>query len=180
LAIIKAVKINLENMAISKKILNYLEENKYKYEIVNHKTTYTSWDTAQTEKIKPQEVGKTLVLKGDKDWFLVLLSANRNLDKKKFLKFLNGIEKKNGKKPTKKIDFAKEVWMKKNIKIGKLGSVPPFSGIFKKEIFVDKLFLKNKKIFVSTGEYDCAFRIQTGQFAKKEKIISGDFSMKKN
>jgi prolyl-tRNA editing enzyme YbaK/EbsC (Cys-tRNA(Pro) deacylase) len=166
-------------MAISKKILTYLDNNGYKYEIEAHRKTYTAWDTSQTEKVKPQEVGKTLILKGDRDWSLVLLSANRNLDKKKFLKFLNGIEKKNGQKTTRKIDFAKEAWMKKNIKIGKLGAIPPFSEIFKKEIFVDKLILKSKKILVSTGEYDSAFRIQTSQFLKNEKVISGNFSIRK-
>ena len=167
-------------MAIPKKIIIYLDKSGYKYEIVNHKTTYTAWDTSQTKKVRPQEVGKTLALKGDREWFLVLLSANRNLDKKKFLKFLNGIEKKNGQKLTRKIDFANESWMKKNIKIGKLGAVPPFSEIFKKEIFVDKLLLKNKKIFLSSGEYESSFRIQTSQFVKKEKMILGNFSQKKS
>lgn len=167
-------------MAISKKIISYLDEKGYKYEIVEHRTTYTAWDTAQTEKIKPQEVGKTLILKGDGEWFPVLLSANRNLDKKKFQKFLNQIEKKKGEKMTKKIDFVNESWMKKNIKIGKLGAVPPFSELIKKEIFADNILLKNNKIYLSSGEYELSIKIQTSQFVKKETVIPGNFSCRKN
>ena len=185
-------------MAISKKIIKYLDDNKYKYEIIEHRTTYTAWDTAQTEKVKPQEVGKTLVLKVDNDWTVAVIPSNRNLDKKKLLKLVNAYrksafaptgakamaDKKASKdkekkfKPYKKIEFAKEPWMKKNIP-GKLGATPPFAGILKSEIFVDKLVLKNKKIYLGSGEYDASIRVSASQYMKKENPIIGSFSVKK-
>lgn len=160
---------------ISKKIINYLDENKYKYEIVKHRTTYTAWDTAQTEKVKPQEVAKTLIMKADRDWVAAVLPANRNLDKKELLKLFN----KNSEKSAKKIDFADEKWLKKNIKIGKLGAIPPFKELLKKDVYFDKLLLKNKKLYVSSGEYDASFRILASQFIKIENPIQGKISIKK-
>ena len=79
---------------ISKKVIYYLEKSKYKYEIIKHRTTFTAWDTAQTEKVKPQEVAKTLIIKVDKDWIVAVLPSNKNLNKKDLLKLVNLDRKK--------------------------------------------------------------------------------------
>ncbi len=165
-------------MAISKKILAYLSDKKYKLEIIEHKTTYTAWDTSQTEKVKPQEVAKSLVMKADNDYLVAVISANRNLDKQKLLKVINVGRKKAGEKNYKKIDFAKEVWMKKNL-IGKVGAVPAFVGLLKLPIFVDSLILKNKKIYIGSGEYESSFRILVSQYVKIENPVKGSFSKAK-
>ena len=165
-------------MAIAKKIISYLEKEGYKYEIIEHKTTYTAWDVSQTEKIKPQEVVKTLVMKLDKDYVLALISANRNLDKKKLLKVVNADRKKRGEKLSKKIDFAKESWMKKNIP-GKLGAVAPFGKLLELRIYVDSLLSKNKKLYLGSGEYVFSIKLLAGQYFKKEDLIKGSFSIKK-
>ena len=166
-------------MAISKKILAYLSEKKYKFETIEHRTTYTAWDTSQTEKVKPQEVAKSLVMKVDsKDYLAAVISANRNLDKKKLLKIINAGRKKAGEKNYKKIDFAKEAWMKKNL-IGKVGAVPAFTGVLKLPVYVDNLILKNKKIYIGSGEYESSFRILVSQYLKIEEPIKGSFSKSK-
>lgn len=165
-------------MAISKKIIKHLNDNKYKYEIIEHKTTFTAWDTAQTEKVKPQEVAKALVISVDKDKIIALLSSNRNLDKKKLLKIVNIVRKKAEAKAYKKIDFAKEVWMKKNLP-GKVGAVPPFRELLKLDIYVDSLLAKNKKIYLGSGEYTLSIRLNTSQYLKVESPIKGSFSQSK-
>lgn len=165
-------------MEISKKIIKYLDDSKYKYEIIEHKTTFTAWDTAQTEKIKPQEVAKALVMKTDNDYVLALISANRNLDKQKLLKVINGARKKSGAKNYKKIDFAKESWMKKNL-AGKVGATPPFRKILGMDIFIDNLLAKSKKIYLGSGEYVFSVRVNASQYLKLESPINGVFSKSK-
>lgn len=165
-------------MAISKKIENYLRDKKYKFSLIEHKTTYTAWDTSQTEKADPKAVAKALVLKTDNDCILALIPSNKNLDKQKLLKVINVQRKKNNLKNCKKIDFAKEVWMKKNL-AGKVGATPPFTGLLNMEIFADNLLLKNKKIYVGSGEYTESLLINTSEYIKKEKITKGSFSKKK-
>jgi prolyl-tRNA editing enzyme YbaK/EbsC (Cys-tRNA(Pro) deacylase) len=197
------VKINPKLMTISKKIQKYLEDKKYKFSVIDHKTTFTAWDTAQTEKIDPKMVAKALVMKGDNDYFLALVPGNKNLDKQKLLKTINVQRKKQGILPhqnltkntlnktlsaknkkssfgvgVKKIDFAKEVWMKKNLP-GKVGATPPFFDLIKLEIFADSLLLKNKKIYVGSGEYTESILINVSEYIKKENIIKGSFSKKK-
>jgi len=165
-------------MTLGKKIAKYLDDAKYKYELVEHKTTYTAWDTSQTERVKPQEVAKALVMKADNDYVLALIPANRNLDKQKLLKIINSIRKKTETKNAKKIDFAKEAWMKKNL-LGKVGATPPFGKLVGLEIYADNLLLKNKKIYLGSGEYTLSIRVNTSQYLKIENPIKGGFSKSK-
>ena len=165
---------------IPKKLLNYLEENKIKYELIEHRIVYTAWDLMKTLHLKkPGEAVKTLILKTDKDYVLVLLASNKNLDKAKFKKVLNKWRKKENLKPAKKIDFVKESWLKKNIKIGKLGAVPPFGKLLKMPVFADNAILKPAKIIVNAGDYGKSLKISSKAFTKLEEPIKGSFSKKK-
>ena len=162
-------------MSIPKKITNYLDKNEYRYEIVEHKTTYTAWDISQTKKINPREIIKTLVLKIDRDYILAMIPADKNLDKKKLLKVINAGKKKAGERCVKKIDFAKEAWMKKNIP-GKLGAIPPFKGLLKLDIYVDNLVLKNRKLYLGSGDYEASIYMTLAEYIKREEITKGSFS----
>ncbi len=165
-------------MAIAKKITSYLEKNHYKFQSVDHKKTYTAWDVAQTGKIKPEEVVKALAVKVDKEYVIALVPANRKLDKKKFLKFLKTLWKKEGKKGPQKVDFAKEAWMKKNLP-GKVGAIPPFPGLLKLEVYADNLLAKKKTLYLGSGEYQISLKLSVKEYFQIEKINKGSFSQKR-
>ncbi|KKQ76812.1 MAG: YbaK/prolyl-tRNA synthetase associated region [Parcubacteria group bacterium GW2011_GWC1_38_6] len=143
-------------MPMLKKLQKLLEDNKVKYEEINHRIVYTAHDKAVTLKIAEKVIGKTLVVKFDKSMALVLISANKNLDKQKLKKIAK----------SKKIDFAKEAWMKKNLKGVKLGSVPPFGTLWKLPTFIDRGLLKEKKVIVSSGAYNSSIKLNTIIFKK--------------
>ena len=167
-------------MAVSKKLLNYLEKNKVKYELIDHRIVYTAWDLVQTLHLKkPAEVVKTLIVKIDKDYVLVLLPSNKNLDKAKFKKTVNQWRKKQELKAIKKIDFAKEAWMKKNIKVGKLGAIPPFGKLLNMPVFADNAILKPVKVIVNVGDYGTSLKITTKDLIKLEEPIKASFAKKK-
>jgi len=166
---------------IPKKLIKFLEDNKIKHELVEHRTAFTAVDTAATQHIKPQEIIKALVIKVDsKIPILALLSANRNLDKDKLLKVINTHRKKAGEKLGKKVAFAKEKWMKENIKIGKIGAAPPFGALLKMPIFIDNLVLKNTKVYVSSGDYNFSVKMTMTAFKKAVgEFSNGSFSVAK-
>ena len=163
-------------MAILKGLQNLLEKNKVKHEVVDHKKVYTALDSAETQHIKPQEVVKTLVMKvNPKKYILALIPANKNLNKKKFLKEVNKWLKKEGEKTVKTVGFAKEAWMKKNIK-GKIGATIPLGSLNKTVAFIDKNLLKNRNLVISTGDYKKSIKLATKKFLELEKMIKGSFS----
>ena len=163
-------------MAILKSLQNLLEKNKIKHEVIDHKKVYTALDSAETQHIKPQEVVKTLVIKvNPKKYILALISANKNLDKKKLLKEVNKWLKKEEEKTVKTVEFAKEVWMKKNIK-GKIGATVPFGSLSKTIAFIDKSLLKNKDLIINTGDYQKSVKLATKKFIELEEMVMGSFS----
>jgi len=173
----------LKNMPVSKKIIKHLEEKKYKFELIEHKTTYTAFDTAQTskrqqKKIKPEEVVKALVVKIDKGFALALVSSNKKLDKKKLLKVVNALRKKNGDKTLKSVDLAREAWMKKNI-LGKVGATPPFKALVNLDVYIDNILAKQKNLYLGSGEYEFSIKVSGKEYLKKEEPAKGGFGVRK-
>jgi len=157
-------------MAASKKLINLLEKNKTRYETLKHKTVYTAYDKAATLRVLEKIVGKTLVVRLDKNPALVLISANKNLDKQKLKKIAKA----------KKVDFIKEAWMKKNLKGVKVGAIPPFGNLWQLKTFIDRGLVKNKKIIVNAGDYNYSIKINPAIFKKLiPDLVIGSFSKKK-
>jgi len=145
-------------MPLAKKLIKFL--SKIKYEVISHRTVYTAFDKAKTLRVPEKIVGKTLVIKMNGGFALVLISAHQILDKAKFKKIVNGWRKKcmrtaqpspsargmpapynpegicSGRtrpcelKLIKEIGFASEAWMKKNLKGAKVGAIPPLGNLW--------------------------------------------------
>jgi len=154
-------------MPIPKKIINFLEKNKIKYEPIKHRTVYTAFDKAATLKVPQKIVGKTLVVKLDKNPAIVLIPANKNLDKEKLKKVAKA----------KKVDFLKEAWMKKNLKGVKVGAIPPFGNLWGLATFIDRSLINQSKIIVNGGDYNWSIKITPATLKKLiPDLLIGSFS----
>jgi len=162
-------------MPIIKKLEKFLKENKIQYQELNHRTVYTAHDKAATLKVKEKSIGKTLLIKTDRDLALVLIPGNKNFDKGKFKKTVNDWRKKTNQKPVKNIDFASETLMKNNLKGIKVGAVPPFGKLWKLPAFIDKTLGKEKEVILNSGNYNSSIKIKQKEF-KKMDFIQGSFS----
>ncbi len=153
-------------MPPSKKLLNLLDSLKAKYDVVKHKTVYTAYDLAQTLKKDLGGISKTLVVKADKVYVLVVVPASRRLDLKKLKKLLKA----------KKVEIAKEGVMKKVLKV-KPGAITPFGKLYKDiPVYVDKTLLKAKKIIAGAGSYEESVEIKIKDFLKATEAEVGQFS----
>lgn len=137
--------------------------------MVKHKTVYTAYDLAQTLKAKLGEIAKTLVVKADKFYVLVVLPASHKLDLGKLKKFLKA----------KKVEIAKEKVMSTVFKV-KPGAITPFGELHKVPVYLDKALLKAKKIIASAGTYEDSVVMTVKNFLKAVKGTGiGDFGKKK-
>ena len=176
-------------MAVSKKIISFLEKNKVKYEILKHRTVYTAFDKAKTLKRGPlaggwrvgrspeKIVGKTLILKTDGKLAMVLILANKNLDLQKFKKLAKALP---AGRQVKKIDFASERLIKNKFKGVKVGATPPFGNLWGLRTFIDNSLMKEKEIILNGGDYNFSIKISSNQLKKiLPDAIFGNFSEKK-
>lgn len=156
-------------MAIPKKIINFLEKEKVKYDVLEHKKVFTAYDKAATLKVPEKISVKTLAVKvvsPSKEVVLVSIPANKNLDKDKLKKKINIQRKKEGEKLIKKIDFVTEKWMKNNLKGVKPGAVPPFGNLWNMNSFIEKSLFKNPKIFFNSGDNSYSIKMSPKNFEK--------------
>ncbi len=148
---------------ISSKVLKHLKKTKAKFEEIEHKTVYTSFDKARTLKVKPDIICKTLILRADREYIVAAIPGNKNLDKNKLQRVINISRKKKGLKPIKSINFATERWMKNNLKGIKIGAMPPFGSIYGMETFIDRRVAKAKLIIVGGGNYESSMRLRPSE-----------------
>jgi len=141
-------------MAVPKKIINFLEKSKVKYQILKHRKVYTAFDKSQTLKVPQKIVGKTLILRDGKKLIFVLISADKKLDLRKI------------KKLGKKVELAREKLIKNKIKGVKVGAVPPFGILWKAQTIVDPAFKRQKEIILNSGDWQHSIKISPKNLEK--------------
>jgi len=159
---------------IPAKLLKYLEKAWVRHDILEHRTVYTAIDAANTMKKKVDEIVKSLLVKADKDYFLVLLPASHNVD---FDKLKNAI----GKLQSKEIKIVKipgEKIVENALKI-KAETLTAFGRVHNLAVIMDKNLAKLKKAVFSAGSTNHSIEMAVKDFIKMESADLATFSKKK-
>ena len=156
------------------KLLKYLDEAGIDHEILEHKTVYTALDAAATMKKKMNEIAKALYVKADRDYYVVILPADYNLDFPKLAKCLSA----QADKPYKVIKIPGEKIMLNALKIKK-GAVSAFGNMHKLPVAVDKGLTRVKKAAFGSGSFNHSIEMAVKDFIKFQEAIVGNFGKKK-
>ncbi|MCF7820453.1 MAG: YbaK/EbsC family protein [Candidatus Pacebacteria bacterium] len=159
---------------IPAKVKAYLDKAGIKHEILEHKTVYTAIDAANTLNKKFSEIAKSLIVKADKDYYLILLPADYNLEPEKLKKALA----KGGNKEVKTIKIPGEKIVDKALKI-KAGALSAFGNLHKLPVIVDKKLAQINKAVFSSGSLNHSVEMAVKDFVKLENAILDNFGVKK-
>lgn len=152
-------------MAIPAKVTKHLEKNSVKYDVVEHKKVFTVYDLAQTTKEKLSTIAKTLLVKADKDYHLVVLPAHKRLN----LVAVKKITK------AKTVLLAKEKDMATKFKM-KPGAMTPFGSLHKVAVILDKGLVKTEKVLMGAGSFTESLRVKMKDYVKAEQPTVGVIS----
>ncbi|MDD5110396.1 MAG: YbaK/EbsC family protein [Patescibacteria group bacterium] len=147
-------------MPIPAKVKAYLKKAKKPFEEITHKTVFTAYDIAQTLKRNLKEVGKTLLVKTDKAYVLVVVPASHRLDFAKLKKALK----------VKKVEMVPEKVMAKMLKV-KAGALTAFGKLHKLPLVVDRSLLKTKDVILQAGSFTDSVRMKVKDFVKMEEAL---------
>lgn len=153
-------------MAIPKRILNALGKHKVKYRVLPHKTVYTAYDLATTLGEDLKKVAKTLLVRADRRYVLVVLPAHYRLDLEKLAKILKA----------KAVSIAPESAIKK-LRMTP-GTTPPFGSLVDLEVALEKGLTTVGDIIVRAGSLTESLGIKVKDFVKMEAPILGAFGMR--
>lgn len=154
-------------MPINKKILNHLEKNKIKHEILTHRKVYTAFDASQTLKVHPKEIAKSLILQIKKDFYMVILGADKNLDFGKIAQKFSSTGRYD-KVAQKDIKIPSEKILLNKFKI-KPGSAHVFGSLYKIPTIIDKSFTTLNSAIFSSGSFTESFKIKLKDYLKIEE-----------
>jgi Ala-tRNA(Pro) deacylase len=156
------------------KLVKYLDEAGIDHQILEHKTVYTALDAAATMKKKMNEIAKALYVKADRDYFVVVLPADQNLDFPKLAKCLSASSEKSYiavKIPGEKI-------MLNALKL-KAGAMTAFGKLHQLPAVVEKNLTKVKKAVFASGSFNHSVEMAVKDFIDLEEAVVGSFGKKK-
>ncbi len=157
--------IKVEKPLLSAKISAFLEAQKLKHDIVPHRKVFTVYDLSQTLHVKPNTIAKTLLVKADNVYHVVLLPAHRRLNIEATKKLLQA----------KKIAIAKEQEIFEKLKL-KPGGLTSFGSYHKVATILDKSLLKTEKMLFSAGSFTASVRVKVKDLVKTEQPTVGNIS----
>lgn len=161
-----------------KRLENFLKKQKAFYQVIPHKTVYTTFDLAQTLHEDLKVIAKTLLVQADQDFIFAVIPGHRRLDPERLKKVVTEERKRLGEGPVQKLKIATEAQIKSKI-TKKVGTLIPFGSLYRRRTYVDKILLQNKKIILNGGSFTEAIKITISVYKKLEKPVEGSISQAK-
>jgi len=135
------------------KIIELLDSQGIKYEIAEHKPVYTSEQAARVRNESVDTGAKSLLLKADNDFVLIVLPGGKRLSSKKTKDILG----------SKNLRFAtpQEV---KEIMSCEIGACYPLGKIIGIKTIVDNALLENNEISFNPGLHDRTIKLKSKDY----------------
>ncbi|MBI2106845.1 hypothetical protein HYT57_02565 [Candidatus Woesearchaeota archaeon] len=152
-------------------IKSFLNSNKVKYKLFEHKQVKTSEEAASVRNVPLSQGMKSLILIAkEKGFVLCLVPGNRRIELKILRKILNA-------KDIRLADHEDVL----RITGCEIGSVHPFGNLYKEklDIHMDKKILDNKKIDFSVGTFVNSIEMELKDFLKLVKVNVEEFTIDK-
>jgi len=155
---------------IIQKVLNFLDKNNIKYELLNHKAVFTVEDVNSLDIKIPGVGAKTLFLRDrkGKSFYLVAIEDSKRIDLKKFAQEMG----------EKRLNFATEQNLEEFLQV-KPGSISPMALVNDKEqkvnFCIDKDLFNAKKVAVHPNLNTATLIIDQENFHRYLNLIRLDF-----
>jgi Ala-tRNA(Pro) deacylase len=126
------------------RVTHWLEERGVDFELVTHPETFTAVDEAQAAGVPAGHVAKTLALREQDSYRLVVIPASRRLD-------LSRVRGLGGRSPH--LRLASEHEIARDFPHFKVGALPPFGPLLPAPEIVDIRLLYHDRILCGAGDH---------------------------
>ena len=154
-------------MGIPSKLIEFLNQNKVRYELLHHPEAFTAQELAAIEHVKGKQHAKVVMVKSDGRQMMAVLPADHRVDLEKFRQ-LTG----------KTAALATEADFKALFPDCATGSMPPFGNLYGVETYVDQSLTDNETIVFEAGTHSDAMKMRYGEFERVAGPKVADFAVK--
>jgi Ala-tRNA(Pro) deacylase len=151
------------------RMLEYLEKAGVKYEVKEHKPTFSAQQMAAAEHEPGKYVAKPVIVRVDGKFCMCVLAACRKID-------LQMLKKQLG---AKSVELAEEEEVGKLFGDCELGAEPPFGNLYDVPTIMDKALEQDDHIMFQAGSHDKAIQIKMADYRKlvKPKVLEFSYQM---
>ncbi len=143
-------------MPISTKLKKYLDENNIKYHTITHSRAFTAQEIAATIHCPGKELAKSVIVKIDKDYALVVLPASEKIDFGEIKSALNA----------QWVELATEEEFKGLFPECEVGAMPILGNLYGLQVIASENILKDEDIYFNAGTHTEAIKMKTSDFKK--------------
>jgi len=154
-------------MTVLKKLKEYLEKSRVRYEVGYHERVYTSQEVAAAMHVPGKELAKVVIVKADGKMVMLVLPASYRVETKKLKKVLK----------CKKLGVAKEKEFEETFPDCEIGAMPPFGNLYHLEVWVDQALTEDEMIVFRAGSHVETLKIRYEDYARLVNPRVGDFSV---
>jgi Ala-tRNA(Pro) deacylase len=143
-------------MEKSTDLLNYLQESKVQYELIEHDPAFTAHDVARTSRVPENEMAKTIIVRTDSGFWMAVLRADQNIDMSALRKMLH----------VKELHLANEEDLNYLFPSCQVGAMPPFGNLYNVPVILDALLATDEHIAFNACTHSKVIRMSYGDFER--------------
>lgn len=143
---------------LAEKLEKYLSDHGAKFRTINHMPAFTAQQTAEISHVSGKEMAKSVILKVDGKFILMLEPANHKINLKAMAKWLNA----------KKVELASENEFQSLFPDCEVGAMPPFGHLYDLEVFVEDTLADQENITFNAGTHSDLIEMSYKDFERLE------------
>lgn len=147
-----------------KKLKEFLDSHKVKYIALTHSPAFTSQEIAAAAHVSGKQLAKTVIVKLDGNFAMVVLPANDQINFSK-LREVTG---------TSNIDLATESEFKDKFPGCEVGAMPPFGNLYDMAVLISNKLSQQDHILFNAGSHSELMQLAFHDFERlvKPKVVA--------
>jgi len=155
-------------MGPSEQLDHYLEEKHVPHLLRHHPRSMTALQLAETEHIDPHEIAKVVVLRDQKQRYMLVLPGDYQIDMHTARDIVGSPD----------ASLATEDELRSLFPDCEVGAMPPFGSLYQMPVYVEKDMDHDKEIEFHAGSHQDAIRMSYSQWETMVHPTEGHFSYK--
>src|SRR5882724_8327247 len=156
-------------MGIPARLIDFLDENKVRYEILHHPEAFTSHELAAIEHVKGKDRAKVVMVKSGEKLLMAVLPTDRRIDLEKLVGIIG--------QPTV---MGVEAEFKPLFPDCAIGTMPPIGHLYGVATYLDRSVAEADKLVFEAGTHSDAIRMKYSDYERLARPIVADFAVKMN
>ncbi|MES9946105.1 MAG: hypothetical protein B6D77_17925 [gamma proteobacterium symbiont of Ctena orbiculata] len=142
-------------MSISNTVRSFIERQAIPFEVLTHKHTQSSRESAATAHIKSSHLAKAVIVKEGDDYMMVVVPSDYHVHLGKLHQLLE-----------REVGLATESELAQLFPDCDLGAIPPLGTAYKLITFVDRSLLNRPVIYFESGDHEHLIKVSGNEFAQ--------------